>query len=129
MHVDNPSSRKIFPNIISDNVTLSQLLSKESYFNKQKWEGSLERKAFWIASNNGLHGVTKESATTLSTKQQQQPELKGHDLKIFKENWRFMVLVCFIIILFKYVLYLKLNSWSKTNYYDQCGKFYFPLGK
>ena len=83
----------------------------------------------WTEEPGGLHGVTKESATTLSTKQQQQPELKGHDLKIFKENWRFMVLVCFIIILFKYVLYLKLNSWSKTNYYDQCGKFYFPLGK
>ena len=64
----------------------------------------------------------------LSTKQQ-QPDLKGHDVKIFKENWRFMAFVCFIIMLFKYVVYLKLNSWSKTNYYDQCGKFYFPLGK
>uniref|UniRef100_A0A8C2RGJ9 Neutral/alkaline non-lysosomal ceramidase C-terminal domain-containing protein n=1 Tax=Capra hircus TaxID=9925 RepID=A0A8C2RGJ9_CAPHI len=46
----------------------------------------------WTEEPGGLHGVTKESATTLSTKQQQQPELKGHDLKIFKENWRFMVL-------------------------------------
>ena len=34
---------------------MSQLLSKESsYFNKQKWEGSRERKAFWIIGNNGL---------------------------------------------------------------------------